>query len=231
VFGPCAVDLTIEAGEAMAIVGANGAGKTTLLATLAGLMAPQTGTVRLEGRDVTGLPAERMIRVGVALVPEGREIFAGLSVRDNLALGAYSRRGETSVGGYLEEVFALFPVLRARLGQRAGSLSGGEQQMLAIGRGLMARPRLLLLDEPSLGLAPLAIHEVTERLLTLKERGLTLLVVEQNIKVAGRIADRVHVLERGRTVASGGREILTDPGVVAAHLGRRASAARGSLVS
>jgi branched-chain amino acid transport system ATP-binding protein len=214
------VDLTLGAGEAVAILGPNGAGKTTLLRTLAGLMPPCAGTVRLDGREVAGLPAERLVRAGIALVPEGRGLFAGLSVRDNLALGAYRRHGS------LDDVLALFPVLRDRARQRAGTLSGGEQQMLAIGRALMARPRLLLLDEPSLGLAPLAVEQLIGRLRELGERGTAILLVEQDTSVALRVAGRGYLLDRGRVRLAGGRDALgAAPELRSTYLGASQAAA------
>jgi len=217
------VDLEVHPGEVVAVIGANGAGKTTLLRTLAGLMPPAGGTVLLEGRDVTGRPAEEMVRLGVALVPEGRQVFYGLSVWDNLVLGAYHRRGQADLRRDVEEVFALFPVLAQRRRQAAGTLSGGEQQMLAIGRALMARPRLLMLDEPSLGLAPKVVRDVMGCLVELRARGVTVLVAEQHARAALAVADRAYVLERGRIALAGSRErLLEEPAVRAAYLGRRA---------
>jgi branched-chain amino acid transport system ATP-binding protein len=211
------VALEVEPGEAVAILGPNGAGKTTLLRSLAGLERPAEGTVELVGRDVTGAGAERLVRAGIALVPEGRGVFADLSVRDNLLLGAYHRRSRTEG---LDDVLSLFPILRDRARQRAGTLSGGEQQMLAIGRALMARPKLLLLDEPSLGLAPLAIRQVVDRLLDLRARGTTILLVEQNIRAALRVATRGYLLRRGEVVLAGtSDELRQAPGVAAAYLG------------
>jgi branched-chain amino acid transport system ATP-binding protein len=210
------VCLTVEAGEAVAILGPNGAGKTTLLRALAGLERPAEGTVALAGSDVTGAGAERLVRAGIALVPEGRGVFADLSVRDNLVLGAYHRRRrDVSLDG----VHSLFPLLRERGRQRAGTLSGGEQQMLAIARALMARPRLLLLDEPTLGLAPLAVRQVVERLADLRAQGTTILLVEQNTRAASAVATRGYVLRRGRIAAEGTTEELL--GVVeTSYLGR-----------
>jgi branched-chain amino acid transport system ATP-binding protein len=208
------VSLTVEAGEAVAILGPNGAGKTTLLRALAGLERPAEGSVTFAGSDVTGHGAERMVRAGIALVPEGRGVFADLSVRDNLVLGAYHHRRVS-----LDGVHALFPLLRERGRQRAGTLSGGEQQMLAIGRALMARPRLLLLDEPTLGLAPLAVRQVVERLSALRAQGTTILLVEQNTRAASAVATRGYVLRQGRIAAEGTTEELL--GVVeTSYLGR-----------
>ena len=209
------VSLEVAAGEAVAILGPNGAGKTTLLRTLAGLVRPAGGSVVFEGRDVTGRPAEQLVRDGIALVPEGRGMFAGLSVHDNLVLGAYCRRGERG----LDDIYALFPILAERGRQRAGTLSGGEQQMLAIGRALMARPRVLMLDEPSLGLAPLAVRQVFERLSELRDRGTTILLVEQNVRAALRVATRGYVLRRGAVVLEAAAGRLLDANVVRAYLG------------
>jgi branched-chain amino acid transport system ATP-binding protein len=215
------VSLEVYQGEVVAVVGANGAGKTTLLRTLAGLMSPVGGRVLLDGIEVTGRPAEEMVRLGVALVPEGRQVFYGLSVEDNLVLGAYHRRRDSDMRRDMEDIFALFPVLAQRRRQAAGTLSGGEQQMLAIGRALMARPRLLLLDEPSLGLAPKVVRDVMGRLLELRDRGVTVLVAEQHARAALAVADRAYVLERGRIVLSGTRERLIEEGAIrAAYLGR-----------
>jgi branched-chain amino acid transport system ATP-binding protein len=192
------VSFEIEPGETVAIVGANGAGKSTLLLALAGLVPCVDGSVFLGNADITRLPPERRVRAGISLVPERRAVFAGLSVRDNLLLGAYHRRRDPALAGDLAAMFALFPALAPRARQRAGALSGGEQQMLAIGRGLMARPRLLLLDEPTLGLGPLAIKDVIAKLMTLRRRGVTCLIGEQNARVAMKLADRVLILTRDR---------------------------------
>lgn len=214
------VDVEVAQGEAVAIIGANGAGKTTLLRTIAGLLAPTSGTVALEGQDVTGRPAEDVVRSGIVLVPEGRQVFDALSAEDNLLLGGYHRRREADTKADLQRVFELFPTLADRRAQYAGTLSGGEQQMLAIGRAMMAAPRVLLLDEPSLGLAPLIIAEVVEHLLALARSGTTLLLVEQNARAALKVADRGYVLQQGRVVSQGStRELLEDPRVRAAYLG------------
>ncbi len=198
------VGLRVERGELVTIVGANGAGKTTLLRAIMGLVAARAGTVSFDGRSIGGRPTETIVRFGLAMVPEGRDLFGPLTVRENLFLGAYSRgrrgRRETMAAD-LERILALFPVLKARLGQTARTLSGGEQQMLALGRALMARPRLLLLDEPSVGLAPLVIREIFRTLALLKTDGLTMLLVEQNARAAFRIADRGYVLGPGRPIA------------------------------
>jgi branched-chain amino acid transport system ATP-binding protein len=227
-YGPVAalrdVSLEVRAGELVALIGANGAGKSTLLRTIAGLVAPAAGRVTLDGRDVTGQAPEAMIRAGVALVPERRRIFAPLTVLDNLELGGYALprgrdfRGALEAG--VEEAYRLFPVLRGRRDQLAGTLSGGEQQMLAIGRALMTRPRLLLCDEPSLGLAPLVVAEIMRLLSTLREAGTTILLVEQNARMALRSADRAYVLEVGSVVLSGAAsDLLRDDQLKAAYLG------------
>ncbi len=214
------VDVEVDEGEAVTIIGANGAGKSTLMRALAGLLPPAAGSVALDGRAVTGRPAVAMVRAGLSLVPEGRQVFAALSVRDNLLLGGYRRRRDKAIPGDLDEVLALFPALADRQGQLAGTLSGGEQQMLAIGRGLMSRPRVLLLDEPSLGLAPLAVAEVVTQLIGLRDRGTTILLVEQNARAAMRVATRGYVLAHGRVLLAGTTdELLADPAVKAAYLG------------
>jgi len=213
------VSLEVAEGEAVAVIGPNGAGKTTLLHTIAGLLRPRAGVVTLQGHPCAGLPAERMVALGASLVPEGRQVFAGLSVDDNLLLGAYARRRSGTASGDLATVYELFPQLAARRRQTAGTLSGGEQQMLAIGRGLMSQPRVLLLDEPSLGLAPIVVGQVTEQLMALRDRGTTILLVEQNARAAFRIAARAYVLQQGRVVLDAGvEELLGDPRVRAAYL-------------
>ena len=218
------VSLEVRAGELVALIGANGAGKSTLLRAIAGLVAPAAGRVTLDGRDVTGQAPEAMIRAGVALVPERRRVFAPLTVLDNLELGGYAlprgRDFRSRLEAGVEEAYRLFPVLRRRRDQLAGTLSGGEQQMLAIGRALMTRPRLLLCDEPSLGLAPLVVAEMMRLLSTLREAGTTILLVEQNARMALRSADRAYVLEVGSVVLSGAAtDLLQDDQLKAAYLG------------
>ena len=218
------VSLEVRAGELVALIGANGAGKSTLLRAIAGLVAPAAGRVALDGRDVTGQAPEAMIRAGVALVPERRRVFAPLTVLDNLELGGYALpRGHdfrSRLEAGVEEAYRLFPVLRRCRDQLAGTLSGGEQQMLAIGRALMTRPRLLLCDEPSLGLAPLVVAEIMRLLSTLREAGTTILLVEQNARMALRSADRAYVLEVGSVVLSGAAtDLLQDDQLKAAYLG------------
>ena len=217
------VSLRVGTGEAVAVLGPNGAGKSTLLGTIAGLIRARSGAITLAGRPLTRMPAERVVREGVALVPERRELFAPMTVAENLEIGAYGRRGRAqraAVQRDLEQVLSLFPRLRERASQQAGSLSGGEQQMLAIGRALMSAPRVLLLDEPSLGLSPKMIDAVFEALETLSRRGLTMLVVEQNVSLALDVAQRAYVLRNGRVMLSGATaEIQASPEVGQLYLG------------
>ena len=224
------ISLHVAPGEIVTLVGPNGAGKTTLLLAVTGVVRPRAGRVSLAGAEVQGLPAERVVARGCSLVPEGRQVFGPLTVAENLQLGAYRRlRGgwkggaaaRGSVAEDLERIYGLFPVLRARRSQLAGTLSGGEQQMLALGRALMARPRLLLLDEPSLGLAPLVVRDILEKVVGLREAGLSVLLVEQNVRAALRIADRGYVLETGSIVLEGpARELLENKDVQRAYLGK-----------
>ena len=199
------IDLNVEPAEIVAVMGANGAGKTTLLWTLSGLLRPTAGSVELDGADVTGLPAERLAAAGLAHVPENRLVFPTLTVEDNLRLGAYTqrRRSVTQRAADRERALTLFPRLAERTAQVAGTLSGGEQQMLAIARGLLSRPSLLVLDEPSLGLAPRLVGEIFAALGTLRDDGLALLLVEQNTRAAFSVADRAYVLDRGRVLMDG----------------------------
>jgi branched-chain amino acid transport system ATP-binding protein len=212
------VSLDVREGELVCLLGANGAGKSTLLKSIVGLLAPARGRVVFEGADITGRATDAILRAGIALVPERRRVFGSLTVRDNLLLGAYALpRGSTAA---LEEVERVFPVLRVRAGQLAGTLSGGEQQMLAIGRALMGRPRLLLCDEPSLGLAPLVTQEIIRLLAELPARGTTVLLVEQNARLALRIARRAYVLETGSITLEGpAGELLDNEELKAAYLG------------
>ena len=214
------VSLQVGEGGIVALLGANGAGKTTVMRTVMGLLKPWNGSVRFREREIGGLRTARVVRMGIGLVPEGREVFAHLSVEENLRMGAYTRRDGDGVAEDRERVFRLFPVLRERLGQRAGTLSGGEQQMLAIARALMARPRLLLLDEPSLGLAPLLVREIFQVLRQIHREGTTVLLVEQNAHMALQVADYAYLLETGRVVRHGPpAELLEDPAVKRAYLG------------
>ncbi|MGH7332361.1 MAG: ABC transporter ATP-binding protein [Candidatus Rokuibacteriota bacterium] len=195
------VSFAVERGAIVTILGANGAGKTTILKTVAGVMDPQKGTVRFEGREIQGRDPDKVMRLGISLVPEGREVFPFLSVRENLRMGAYTRRDPDGIARDLAMVYDYFPILRARADQRAGALSGGEQQMLAISRGLMARPKMMLLDEPSLGLAPKLVKDIFEIIVRInREQGVTVLLVEQNAHIALHTADYGYVLEVGRIV-------------------------------
>lgn len=213
------VDLHVAAGEVVTLIGANGAGKSTTLKSVAGLVHPVSGDILFEGRSIARMPAHKIAALGLALVPEGRAIFATLSVRENLEMGAYLRPARERTAT-LEEVFALFPRLKERLKQNAGTLSGGEQQMLAIGRALMARPRLLLLDEPSLGIAPLLVKSIYQGIDAINHAGVTILVVEQNAHLALRHSHRAYVLETGRLVMEGASaDFVNDPRVKEAYLG------------
>ncbi len=215
------VSLHVRPGEVVTLIGGNGAGKTTTLSTISGLLAARKGSIEFDGHDLTPLPAERIVPLGLALVPEGRRVFASLSVTANLELGAYHRRDKGQVRRDLEEMRQRFPILRERAHQAAGTLSGGEQQILAIGRALMARPRLLMLDEPSMGLAPRMVTRVYEILAELKAVGTTILLVEQNARAALKVADRGYVLETGRIILDGtAAELQEDPEVQRAYLGK-----------
>jgi len=214
------VSLTARAGEIVTLIGANGAGKTTLLRTLSGLVPARAGHVRFEGRDITKLPPHEIVRLGISQSPEGRMVFANLSVEDNLELGAYQRKDNAAVRQDRESMYQLFPRLRERRAQLSGTLSGGEQQMLAIARALMARPRLLLLDEPSLGLAPLLVREIFRTVVEINGRGVTVLLVEQNAHMALSIAGRGYVLETGTVrFEDDARALLANEDVKKAYLG------------
>ena len=223
------VSLEVRPGELVALIGGNGAGKTTLLKTIAGVLRPHAGSIRLDDEEIGGRPAWWVARRGITLVPEGRGIFGDQTVRDNLALGAHAARARAGdAGDRMERALGLFPALRARLSDLAGSLSGGQQQMLALARGLMAGPRVLLLDEPSLGLAPLLVREIFDALARLRADGLTIVLVEQMAAQALALADRAYVLASGRiTVAGTAAEVRADPGVIQAYLGRAGDAAKG----
>jgi branched-chain amino acid transport system ATP-binding protein len=230
-YGPLRVlkglSLHVAPGEIVAIIGANGAGKSTLLGSIAGLVRPSGGSVSLRGADVTGSRPERMLASGCSLVPEGRKLFAPMTVRENLELGGYSvrrRLGKAASAEDLESVFALFPKLEERQRQLAGTMSGGEQQMLAIGRSLMSRPELIMLDEPSMGLAPLVIRQIFAAIASLGAQGKTILVVEQNAKAILKIASRGYVMETGSLVLEGtGSELLANRDVQRAYLGKEYS--------
>ena len=224
------VSFTVSAGAIVTILGANGAGKTTILKTVSGVMDPQKGSVTLEGRPIHGLDPDRVARLGLSHVPEGREVFPFLSVRENLRMGAYARRDADAVAQDLETVTEYFPVLAARAEQRAGSLSGGEQQMLAIGRALMARPKVMLLDEPSLGLAPKLVKDIFDIIRRInRERGVTVLLVEQNANLALQTADYGYVLELGRIVMEDTCErLLQKDDIREFYLGLKESSVRGT---
>lgn len=217
------VSLHVDEGEIVSVIGANGAGKTTLLNTLSGVLHPRNGEIMLEGKPISKLSADKIVRLGISQVPERRQVFSTLNVLDNLLLGAYVRHGrdpKEEIHKDMDFVFEIFPVLKDRQKQTGGTLSGGEQQMLALGRGLMAKPKLLLLDEPSLGLAPLLVREIFRVAGELREHGTTILLVEQNARAALALADRGYVLETGSMVLEGtSEELLDDERVQEAYLG------------
>ncbi len=214
------VSLAVREGEVVALVGANGAGKSTTLRTISGLNRPKAGRIDFAGHAIAGHAPAQIVRLGISHSPEGRRIFGGLTVADNLRLGACTRRDRDVVARDSERMFALFPILKERLGQIAGTLSGGEQQQLALARALMAAPRLLLLDEPSLGVAPLLVRHIFDALGELKRQGMTMLLVEQNIALALELADRAYVLRTGKVVLSGSSaELTADDRVAQAYLG------------
>jgi len=215
------ISLHVRAGEVVTLIGGNGAGKSTTLRAISGLLPPFRGVVEFNGADLTRLPPERIVALGLALVPEGRRVFASLSVTANLELGAFHRRDQKQARKDLEEIRERFPLLKERASQPAGTLSGGEQQILAICRALMSRPRLLMLDEPSMGLAPLMVSRVYDILRELKDEGTTLLLIEQNARAALKLADRGYVLETGRIILDGSAtELRDDPEVQRAYLGK-----------
>ncbi|HUO44090.1 MAG TPA: ABC transporter ATP-binding protein [Burkholderiales bacterium] len=216
------VDLDVKAGEMVALIGANGAGKTTILKALTGLVTPAAGRIQYNDIEITALPTFRRVELGLALVPEGRGIFGRLSVQENLELGAYHRRrgGDGAIAADLERIYQMFPRLAERRAQAAGTLSGGEQQMLALGRALMSRPQLLLLDEPSMGLAPLMVRQIFETVRAIAREGTTVLLIEQNAQRALEISQRGYVMESGAIVLSGeSAQLLADPRVKSAYLG------------
>ena len=214
------INLHVEQGEVVTLIGANGAGKTTTLRTITGLLEPIEGRVMYEGKQISGMPAHKLVPMGIAMSPEGRGVFANLSVRENLEMGAFIRKDKKGISDDMERGFTLFPRLKEREQQKAGTLSGGEQQMLAMARALMSRPRLLLLDEPSLGLAPLVVHAIFQAIDEIKGEGATILLVEQNANAALHHSDRAYVLESGRIVMKGvSKELAEDPRVKEAYLG------------
>jgi len=214
------IDFTVGKGELVTLIGANGAGKTTTLKALAGLLRPAAGHIYYNGEDITARPAFELVRLGLALVPEGRGVFGRLTVEENLAMGAYNRRDAAGIAADFDRVYGLLPRLAERRRQLGGTLSGGEQQMLAIGRAIMSRPRLLLLDEPSMGLAPLMVQKIFETIRTVAAEGMTLLLVEQNARLALETCHRGYVMESGRiSLAAAARQLLADPRVRQAYLG------------
>jgi len=215
------ISIDVPGGSVVAIIGANGAGKTTLMKTIAGVLRPRRGTVSFLGEGITGLPSHKIVRRGIALVPEGRAILSRMTVRENLEMGAFTRRDAKKVSLDMDRVMERFPVLKSRAGQLGGSLSGGEQQMLAIARALMSAPKLLLLDEPTLGLAPLVVTDIFAIIREINASGTTILLVEQNVKQALKVSSYAYVLETGRIVLSGpSKQLLQEPRIKASYLGQ-----------
>lgn len=207
-------------GEVIALIGANGAGKTTILHTITGLLSPKKGSVMFEGTDITKVPAHKIVSMGMAHVPEGRRVFADLSVYENLKMGAYTRKDKAEIEESLKQIYERFPRLEERKNQMAGTLSGGEQQMLAMGRALMSRPQIILMDEPSMGLSPILVNEIFNIIESVSKSGTTVLLVEQNAKKALSIADRAYVLETGNIVMEGkAKDLLEDDSIKKAYLG------------
>jgi branched-chain amino acid transport system ATP-binding protein len=214
------VSFEVNQGEVIALIGANGAGKTTILHTVTGLLAPKKGSVVFEGKEITKIPAHKIVSLGMAHVPEGRRVFADLSVYENLKMGAYTRKDKAEIENTLEKVYERFPRLKERKNQMAGTLSGGEQQMLAMGRALMSQPKIILMDEPSMGLSPILVNEIFDIIQEVSKSGTTVLLVEQNAKKALSIADRAYVLETGNIVLEGNaNELLDDDSIKKAYLG------------
>ena len=214
------VSFNVEEGEIVTIIGANGAGKSTTLNTICGLLRPREGSVQFRGQGLTGMPADGIVKLGISQVPEGRKIFANMTVLENLEMGAFSRTDKAGIQTSMQAVFKRFPRLKERLGQLGGTLSGGEQQMLAMGRGLMSNPAMLLLDEPSMGLAPILVEEIFSIIAEINAQGTSILLVEQNANMALQIANRAYVLETGRVVLEGSAgEVLANPQVIEAYLG------------
>ncbi|HQR10074.1 MAG TPA: ABC transporter ATP-binding protein [Casimicrobiaceae bacterium] len=217
------IDLDVGEGELVCLIGANGAGKTTTLKGICGLLPVKAGKIYYGGADITGKPAFRLVRRGLAMVPEGRGVFGALTIEENLAMGAYIRNDKNGIRSDIERVYALFPRLKERRRQTAGTMSGGEQQMLAMGRAMMSRPKLLLLDEPSMGLAPLMVQKVFETVVAISGEGVTILLIEQNAKLALEVSKRGYVMESGEVTLSGdASSLLHDPKVRAAYLGEAA---------
>ena len=215
------ISIDVPGGSVVAIIGANGAGKTTLMKTIAGVLRPRSGTVSFLGEEITGLPSHKIVRRGVALVPEGRAILSRMTVRENLEMGAFTRRDAKKAAQDMDRVMERFPVLKARAVQLGGSLSGGEQQMLAIARALMSAPKLLLLDEPTLGLAPFVVADIFAIIREINATGTTILLVEQNVKQALKVSSYTYVLETGKIALSGpSKELLQEPRIKASYLGQ-----------
>ncbi len=214
------ISFEVQDGQIVTLIGANGAGKTTTMHTISGLLRPYSGSIMLNDRDISKVPAHKIVEMGIAQCPERRRVFASQSVEDNLMLGAYTRKDKEGIQKDLQNVYSLFPRLQERKTQLAGTLSGGEQQMLAMGRALMARPQIMLLDEPSMGLSPLLVREIFDIIKDINSQGVTILLVEQNAKMALSIADRAYVIETGRIVMSGtGEELLNSEDIKKAYLG------------
>ena len=214
------VSLKVEKGEIVTLIGANGAGKTTTLRTISGLIKPSKGTITFKGQKINGINAQEIVKLGISHVPEGRRIFPDMSVLENLELGAFLRKDKDSIKNDLDSIYSKFPILKTRSKQNAGTLSGGEQQMLAIGRALMSRPELLLMDEPSMGLAPLLVNEIFSIIKEINEQGTTILLVEQNANMALSIAKRAYVIETGSVVLEGlGKELANSDAIKKAYLG------------
>jgi branched-chain amino acid transport system ATP-binding protein len=217
------ISFEVEQGQIVTLIGANGAGKSTTLRTISGLVRPREGRIYFEGRDITDFGTQKIVETGIAMVPEGRRVFANLTVLENLRIGAYLRKDKDEIESGIEDIYQRFPRLKEREWQLAGTLSGGEQQMLAVGRAMMARPKLLMMDEPSLGLAPLVVRDIFAIIRELKSEGITMLLIEQNANAALRCADQAYVLETGRITMSGtGAQLLADQRVRDAYLGSAA---------
>jgi branched-chain amino acid transport system ATP-binding protein len=214
------IDLAVGEGELVCLIGANGAGKTTTLKGITGLQSVKSGSIHYAGENITGKPAFQLVRKGLSMVPEGRGVFGALTIEENLAMGAYTRDDHAAIRADIERVYTLFPRLKERRKQTAGTLSGGEQQMLAMGRAMLSRPKLLLLDEPSMGLAPLMVQKVFETVIAIAKEGVTILLIEQNAKLALEVSDRGYVMESGEITLSGdAKQLLSNPKVREAYLG------------